>query len=135
MGNSIDPANVLSSPAILSNDGVFTIYDVSVSCTGPGTILEHDGNTVFPAVSLLHGVSTVSKIGRGEKVAINGICQIPGMLHPISVEAVVRVDFRPLFLPRDHREFTIKSLPSGGYEAKPSAGSEHNGVDTWQVDF
>src|SRR5580693_8268332 len=32
MGDPLQPSNILSSPAILSNTGMLPIYDVSVSC-------------------------------------------------------------------------------------------------------
>lgn len=113
VGNPTDPSDISSSPAILSNYGTLPIYDISITCMGPGMITEGNGRTVFPAASRVHLVNGIPRLNSGQTLYAPDVCRYPPIGHPINVEAVVRVDFKPLLLPRDHREFRIKSVRVG----------------------
>jgi hypothetical protein len=127
MGDPAQPTNILSSPAILSNTGIFPIYDISVSCTGPGTIIETGGKTVFPAVSRLNGTTQIKRLGAGQAIAARDICKSPTIEHPKRVNAVIRVGFKPLLLYPQSREFRIASVAWGldvAVSRRPRAGSQ-----------
>ena len=113
IGDPRQPSNLLSSPAILSNSGLLPIYDITISCTGPGTILETDGKRIFPARSHLHGITLVKRLSRGQSVVASDICEIPDIDHPTHVEAVLRIAFKPLLLPIGHSEIRVVSVGKG----------------------
>ena len=120
LGAPVDRSNILSAPAILSNDGIFSISDVSVTCTGPGTITETEGTMTFPAISRLHVTAGIAKVGGRQHIVVPDVCRYRTIQHPLSAEVVVRIDFKPSFLPRDHREFHIKSTGALERIAGPS---------------
>jgi hypothetical protein len=109
MGDPFLPSNVLSSPLIVLNNGILPIYDISVSCTGPGTIIEADGRSVFSAISRLHGITQIKQLDGGKAAVAADVCMEPHSQHPTHVEAVVRIDFKPSLLPRAHTAFRVVS--------------------------
>ena len=107
VGDPLQPLNILSAPVILTNAGILPIYDISVSCTGPGTIIDSDGETVFPAVSRLNGTKRIKSLGIGRTIATNDVCKSPKNEHPMQLEAVVRIAFEPLFMHMQHEAIRV----------------------------
>jgi hypothetical protein len=118
LGDPLQPSNILSSPVILLNHGIFPIYDISVTCTGPGKIIETDSMTVFPAVSRLHGTTEIKRLDGGRVVVAFDVCRAPKMDHPLQVEAVVRVSFKSRFVPVTHRDFSVASIANIAGESR-----------------
>ena len=111
MGAPTDRANVLSSPAILSNDGLFPIFDVSMTCTGPGMVVGEKAVMNFPGVSTLNRVAGVAtRLEGGRYVRVSNICMNHAVERSKKLDAQIRVDFKPLFLPQSYQEFRVTEV-------------------------
>lgn len=110
-GERLDPANALSYQSIVSNDGLLSLYEVEINCTG-GHVRYANGLTFLledGAVMTRPGYST-HELGPAQKLTAPFICHAPTVGDtPASFDFVVEVHYNAIFLSRGVARFRVVS--------------------------
>lgn len=113
IGERLDPGNPLSNQLIISNDGILSIYDVSINCTD-GRVAYSSGRSIIIAdgASIFRRGDEVSRIDSGQKFTTAFVCYTPELgQDPSAFNFAVSVSYRPPLLPKKLvREFRLMGI-------------------------